>query len=87
MLSQQPEFLKIDITVYRNRYKKQYKSNPFGSRNQPLCIVLCSILVDHDHMMMKQVDIRHEEKIKIEEKRKWKGDKKGRAKKEGEIAI
>ena len=43
--------------------------------------VLCSISVDQDHMMMKQVDIRYEEKIKMEEKRKWKGDKKGRAKK------
>ena len=34
-------------------------------------------------MMMKQVDIRYEEKIKIEEKE----TKKGESKKEGEIAI
>ena len=33
-------------------------------------IALCSISVDQDHMMMKQVDIRHEGKIKMEENRK-----------------
>ena len=37
-----------------------------------MCVksVVILISVDQDHMMMKQVDIRHEGKIKMEENRK-----------------